>query len=168
MKNKLFNILTLAAFLLISFWGVAMFLDSQKQTKVQIPVATPELTESRIRVFEEYIKKGVPFVQRNEVKVKPVEQGQIVPSLCKVTWYGNEFHGRLSANGEVFDEYGMTAASNTLAFGTVVRIYANGKSVDVRITDRGGFAHCFDLSKGAFEKLAPLSQGVLYVDYEIL
>lgn len=86
----------------------------------------------------------------------------------KATYYGNEFHGRLSANGEVFDEMGMTAASNTLPFGTRVLVTYEDKSVEVRITDRGGFTHSLDLSKGAFMKLAPLEKGVLYVNYSIL
>lgn len=86
----------------------------------------------------------------------------------KATYYGNEFHGRLSANGEVFDEMGMTAASNDLPFGTRVLVTYEDKSVEVRITDRGGFTHDFDLSKGAFMKLAPLEKGILYVNYSIL
>lgn len=86
----------------------------------------------------------------------------------KVTWYGNEFHGRLSANGDVFNEMGMTAASNVLPFGTRVLVMYQERSVEVTITDRGGFTHDFDLSKGAFMQLAPLEKGVLYVDYTIL
>jgi len=132
----------------------------------------------------------LPQIQRKELKVTPNMSGVTITSLvspqsgilgnsvrgvvskagCKATWYGNEFNGRLSANGEVFDEMGMTAASNTLAFGTLVRVTntANGQMVVVRITDRGGFTHCFDLSKGAFMQLDDLSRGVLYVNYEIL
>lgn len=54
------------------------------------------------------------------------------------TWYGNEFHGRLAADGSVYDQWGLTAASNTYPLGTRLRVIHNGKSVDVTITDREG------------------------------
>lgn len=112
----------------------------------------------------EWIVPELKVEAKNDLHIEKVPVAQ----PCKVTWYGNEFHGRLSANGDVFDEYGMTAASNTLPFGTRVLIMYQGRSVEVTITDRGGFTHCFDLSKGAFEKLAPLGTGILYVEYIIL
>ena len=57
------------------------------------------------------------------------------------SWYGPNFHGKLTANGEVFDQYGVTAAHKTLPFGTKVRVFnpTNKKFVDVIINDRGPF-----------------------------
>src|SRR5690606_10085243 len=94
--------------------------------------------------------KKVNYALYQDSQLLPIrEQAEII---CKATWYGDFFHNRLTANGEVYDQWGMTAASNVLPFGTVIRVtnMANGKSVDVRITDRGGFSHCLDLSRGAF------------------
>ena len=57
------------------------------------------------------------------------------------SWYGIPYHGRRAANGEIYDMNQLTAAHRTLPFGTMVRVTSetNGKSVTVRITDRGPF-----------------------------
>lgn len=77
---------------------------------------------------------------------------------------GDGYHGLTTANGERYDAYGLTAAHKTLPFGTrlLVTNQSNGKSVVIRINDRGPFIHGrgLDLSYGAFSKIAPPSQGV--------
>lgn len=69
------------------------------------------------------------------------------------SFYGPGFHGRLTASGERFNMYAMTAAHRTLPFNSIVlvRNLRNGKEVQVRITDRGPFIHnrIIDLSYGA-------------------
>src|SRR3990170_3175050 len=57
------------------------------------------------------------------------------------SWYGKEFHGKLAANGEVFDMNALTAAHRKLQLGSIVRVLnlENGKSLHVRITDRGPY-----------------------------
>src|SRR3954449_5631169 len=71
------------------------------------------------------------------------------------SWYGPGFHGKKTANGERFNTYDLTAAHKTLPFGTQVRVTngRTGKSVMVRINDRGPYAHgrVIDLSKAAAE-----------------
>jgi rare lipoprotein A len=88
---------------------------------------------------------------------------------CGASYYDT---GSRTANGETFDPDGITAAHKTLPFNTRVRVTnrANGKSVVVRINDRGPFVdgRCLDLSRGAFREIASLSAGVLTVDYEVL
>jgi rare lipoprotein A len=73
------------------------------------------------------------------------------------SWYGPGFHGRRTANGERFDMHGLTAAHRTLPFGTVVRVHSqvNGRTVDVRINDRGPYLRkrVIDLSRAAAEAL---------------
>lgn len=72
------------------------------------------------------------------------------------TWYGGKFHGRRTANGEIFDQNGMTAAHRTLPLGTVVEVTnpKNNQSVRVRINDRMGNRHALiDLSRGASRKI---------------
>lgn len=88
-----------------------------------------------------------------------------------VTYYGDKFHGRKTANGERFNQNAMTCASNTHKFGTHLKVtnIANGKSVVCRVNDRGGFGKygmTLDLSKGAFAQIAPLSQGRARVTIE--
>lgn len=69
------------------------------------------------------------------------------------SWYGGKFHGRKTASGQRFDQFALTAAHPSLPFGTKVKVTnnANGRSVVVRINDRGPYAHgrVIDLSKGA-------------------
>ncbi|GAA3449141.1 septal ring lytic transglycosylase RlpA family protein [Dactylosporangium matsuzakiense] len=88
---------------------------------------------------------------------------------CEVSYYAD---GQKTANGENFDPNGLTAAHKTLKFNTIVRVtnLANGKSVDVRINDRGPFVagRCIDLAKGAFVKIASVSAGVIDAKYEVL
>lgn len=84
------------------------------------------------------------------------------------SYYGDKFHGRKTANGERFDQNAMTCASNRHKFGTRLKVTnkANGKSVICRVNDRGGFGKygtTLDLSKGAFKKIAPLSDGKIKV-----
>jgi rare lipoprotein A len=73
------------------------------------------------------------------------------------SWYGPGFHGRRTASGERFDMHGLTAAHRTLPFGTVVRVQSqvNGRTVDVRINDRGPYLRkrVIDLSRAAAEAL---------------
>lgn len=75
----------------------------------------------------------------------------------RASWYGPKFHGRTTANGETYDQWGMTAAHKTLPFGTMLRVtnVSNGRSVVVRINDRGPFipGRDLDLSRAAAEQL---------------
>ena len=88
------------------------------------------------------------------------------------SWYGPGFHGKLTANGEVYDMYGISAAHKTLPFGTIVRVVdlETGRSVVVRINDRGPFVEgrIIDLSKGAAEKLGIVARGITEVGLRIL
>jgi len=88
------------------------------------------------------------------------------------SWYGGVFHGRQTANGETFDENAMTACHRTLPFGSLVRVVnvRNGRSVIVRITDRGELAEgrIIDLSRGAAEKLAMTNAGLAPVVLDVI
>ena len=88
------------------------------------------------------------------------------------SWYGPGFHGNLTANGERYDQNGISAAHKTLPFDTIVRVtnLTNGKEIDVRINDRGPFikGRIIDLSKGAAKKIDMIRDGVVPVRLEIL
>lgn len=82
------------------------------------------------------------------------------PALAKTSnavasWYGPGFHGRRTASGERFNQHAMTAAHRTLPFGTRVKVTHKGRSVVVRINDRGPFVRgrSLDLSKGAARQI---------------
>lgn len=88
------------------------------------------------------------------------------------SWYGPGFHGNLTANGERYNMNGISAAHKTLPFGTVVRVtnLNNGRTIDVRINDRGPFVknRVIDLSKGAAQKIDMIRDGVVPVRLQIL
>lgn len=83
------------------------------------------------------------------------------------SWYGPGFHGRRTASGERFESYAMTAAHRTLPFGTRLRVVNenNGRSVVVRVNDRGPFTRgrVIDLAKGPAQELGLTSTGTAYV-----
>ncbi len=79
------------------------------------------------------------------------------------SWYGRDFHGRRTSNGEIYDMYALTAAHKTLPLGTFVRVenLANGRSAELRINDRGPFVRdrIIDLSYAAAERLGVVGPG---------
>ena len=88
------------------------------------------------------------------------------------SWYGPGFYGRTTANGERFRKGTLTAAHRTLPFGTKVRVtnLSNGRSVVVRINDRGPFKYhrVIDLAHGAASQLKMMQTGEVPVKLEIL
>lgn len=88
------------------------------------------------------------------------------------SWYGPGFDGGQTANGEIFDQYELTAAHPSLPFGTMVRVtnQDNGQSVVVRINDRGPYAggRVIDLSKGAARAIGMIGSGVAPVQIDVL
>ena len=90
----------------------------------------------------------------------------------QASWYGEKFHGRQTASGEVYDMYAYTAAHRTLPFGTRVRVRSveNGKTVVVRITDRGPFVdgRIIDVSYAAARDLGMVRAGVVDVELEVI
>jgi rare lipoprotein A len=108
--------------------------------------------------------KPKPTVKKTTAAAKVLESGS-----CGASFYSD---GQLTANGESFNPDALTAAHKTLPFNTKVRVTnpANGKSVTVRINDRGPFidGRCLDLSRAAFATIASVDVGALIVRYEVL
>ncbi len=88
------------------------------------------------------------------------------------SWYGYRFHGRRTASGEVYNMYAMTAAHRTLPLGTYVRVknLKNGRSVIVKINDRGPFVRgrIIDLSYEAARRLGMIKDGVVPVEITVV
>jgi rare lipoprotein A len=120
------------------------------------------------------------YRQQDLVKLSKIKQIITVPEQVliastvngKASWYGPGFDGRLTANGETFDQQEMTAAHPHLEFGTKVKVtnLQNGRSVVVRINDRGPFIRdrIIDLSAAAARALNMMSSGVAPVRLTIL
>jgi len=88
------------------------------------------------------------------------------------SFYAEDFHGKLTANGEVYDMYGLTAAHKTLPLNTVCRVtnLENDKSLILRINDRGPYikGRILDCSYGAAKKLDFINQGTTKVKIEVI
>lgn len=96
----------------------------------------------------------------------------VYKSNAVASYYADKFHGRKTSSGETFDMYAMTAAHKTLPFGTMVKVtnLANGKSVVVRINDRGPFVagREIDVSKAAARQLDMIGTGTARVSLQII
>ena len=98
------------------------------------------------------------------------EVGEILKG--QASYYGKNFHGRKTANGETYNMYAKTAAHKTLPFDTVIKVtnLTNKKQVIVRINDRGPFIknRILDLSYQAAKELDMLTRGIIHVSIQIL
>lgn len=109
------------------------------------------------------IEKSSPTVKvtKGEKTIKKIESG-------RASWYGPNFHGKLTANGEEYDMNALTAAHRTLPFNSIVKVVNldNGESVKVRINDRGPYAknRIIDLSKGAAKSINMIGNGTANVE----
>ncbi len=98
---------------------------------------------------------------------QPLGSSQGFSQKGLASWYGKKFHGRKTSNGERYNMYGISAAHKTLPLGTWVRLtnLENGKTLDVRINDRGPFVRgrIIDLSYGAAQKVGLVGPGTAKV-----
>ncbi len=116
------------------------------------------------------------FVTQKKVKIlKPkvkleATPGKTMHMVC--SYYGSKFHGRPTASGEVFDMHKMTCAHLSLPFGTMLRVTdeATGKSVEVKVNDRGPHVEGrdLDLSYAAAKQIGLIGAGVKEFLVEIL
>ncbi len=120
-----------------------------------LPAGTPILSPSE-RLAAELLSSSAP------VEVEP-EQEESSIGTGSASYYGARFAGRKTANGEIFNPRKLTAAHRTLPFGSKVKVTnrRNGKSVVVRINDRGPFARgrVIDLSKAAAQRIGLVRAG---------
>jgi len=128
----------------------------------KIPDAKPHAEPLRDRNNKPYTVNRKTYTPGT--RVEPFRQSGIA------SWYGRRFHGRPTASGEKYNMYAMTAAHPTLPIPSYVRVTSleNGRSVVVRINDRGPFLHgrIIDLSYAAAGKLGYTSKGSARVEVE--
>ncbi len=115
-------------------------------------------------------KVGDPY-QINGVWYYPAED-YTYDETGIASWYGPNFHGKFTANGEIFDQNDVTAAHRTLPLPSVVRVtnLENGRSLIVRINDRGPYAHnrIIDLSRRSAQLLGIIDNGTARVRVQIM
>lgn len=124
-----------------------------------VPPSTASSREKRPATQKPYKINGVRYT--------PLASANGFVQIGLASWYGKKFHGRKTANGEIYDMYAMTAAHKTLPLGTWVRVHnlENNRKIVVRINDRGPFVHgrIIDLSYTGAKKLEILGPGTAKV-----
>ena len=115
------------------------------------------------------VEEFVPVtVKENTVNTSFVEY--LNRGTMKASWYGPRFHGKVTANGEIYDQMAFTAAHKSLRFGTLLKLTnkKNGKSVIVRINDRGPYipGRQLDVSKAVAMELGMIQNGVAKLEVE--
>ena len=112
----------------------------------------------RYKLGRPYVIKGVRYVPREDPRYSRVGLA---------SWYGDQFHGRLTSNGEIFDVNRITAAHKTLPLPSFVRItnLSNGRYIIARLNDRGPFVagRIIDVSRAAAQRLGFQRQGTTRV-----
>lgn len=118
-------------------------------------------------------KKGAPGTKPYTIRGKtyhPILNAHGFREEGIASWYGKDFHGKKTANGERYDMYSMTAAHKLLPFGTTVKVTnkSNGKSIVVRINDRGPFVanRVIDLTRTGAERIGMIANGTAPVRLE--
>jgi rare lipoprotein A len=135
--------------------------------------STPRFTEKETR------DRGDSSRPREEPRVKEDQPARVAPSgkvlltlEGVVSYYAHDFQGKLTSNGETFNMNDLTAAHRTFPFGTKVRVtnLENGKSVVVRVNDRGPFVEgrIMDLSMGAAKEIGLIKNGTTHARLEVL
>jgi rare lipoprotein A len=144
-------------------------------TKVMMILVMLSLVGFTVISSEDEIRK--PESNSEELKVNEEENtlnNSLVDYLDKgymrASWYGPRFHGKKTANGEIYDQMAFTAAHKKLRFGTLLRITnpQNNKSVVVRINDRGPYipGRHLDVSRAVAMELDMIKKGVVNLKVE--
>ena len=140
------------------------------------PHRRPEVDVSKV---PDAVPRSEPHAERNSrpysvfgVNYRPLKSAKGYRERGVASWYGKKFHGQRTANGETYDMYAMSAAHKTLPLPSYLRVrnLNNGKSVVVRVNDRGPFLEnrIVDLSYAAAAKLGIIGTGTGIVEIEAL
>lgn len=131
--------------------------------QIPMPSDATHRQQGTFKVGNPYVIKGRRYYPRETYS--HVETGI-------ASWYGPKFHGKQTANGEIFNKYDLTAAHRTLQMPSIIRVtnLSNGRAVILRVNDRGPFAHdrVLDVSEKAASLLGFKNQGTARVKIELL
>jgi rare lipoprotein A len=161
-----------APFLVFSFLIFCACDRMNEADKIKALRKAEKVTETvrrKVRATEK--AEGKQDLVKDKVSLKRSARGRpFIEQTGEASSYGQEFHGKTTASGEKFDKNKLTAAHPTLPLGTTAKVtnLENGRSVEVRINDRGPHVkgRDIDVSLGAAKKLAITESGVAPVKIE--
>ncbi|HIB02348.1 MAG TPA: septal ring lytic transglycosylase RlpA family protein [Candidatus Marinimicrobia bacterium] len=117
-----------------------------------------------------YVKRDSGRLKKKDASGKVTNYRKSMTGIS--SFYAEDFHGKVTANGETYDMYGLTAAHKTLPFNTLIRVtnLDNKKSIALRVNDRGPYAkgRILDCSYGAAVKLGFVGHGTARVKIEVM
>jgi rare lipoprotein A len=129
---------------------------------------TPSLASPSVAIIPDSLETREP----SPPATLPAPLSPTIVETGLASWYGAKHQGKRTASGEVFDQKKFTAAHRSLPWGSTVKLtnLANGKSVEVRINDRGPFSkgRIIDVSRAAARVLGMVESGVTWVRMELL
>lgn len=142
-----------------TYKGLELLLDEARKEEMKRVKAKASLSSLPIgvrpslRVVSIGSENRLEFLASSNGPTAFKASGNVLTGIA--SWYGNEFNGRPTANGEIYNQEDFTAASKELPFGTYLAVSHKGRGVIVRINDRGPFVkgRFLDLSKGAAKAL---------------
>ena len=155
---------------LLTFFCFSILLAGCAETALVVHTAKEIAKVSKPTVAKGRYKVGKPYQIKNVWYYPKVEYDYDETGIA--SWYGPNFHQKLTANGEIFDQNAITAAHRTLPMPSIVRVtnLENGRSLIVRINDRGPFAHgrIIDLSRRSAQLLGFIRKGTTKTRVQIL
>lgn len=189
-KNNIQQTVALSAVITACFNVFPNFVSAEelnnnlKYRKKTVPVKLKRssLLDFRLSSAQRYFNRGIAaeFTDRNQLSLsenEPIIPVRNQPQIARIfsgkaSWYGGKFHGRKTASGEIYNQNALTAAHRHLPFGTKVKVtnLNNGRSIVVRINDRGPFikGRIIDLSAAAARSIGLMKVGVASVQVTVL
>ncbi|HKF52497.1 MAG TPA: septal ring lytic transglycosylase RlpA family protein [Candidatus Acidoferrales bacterium] len=151
--------------------GMLMLVTVVSGCAARHPEKTPPATAPQSSAPSSEASASKPPRPSTGVRQAPATPGEYTEQGV-ASWYGPQFNGRRTSDGEVYDMYQLTAAHRTLPFNAVVRVtnLTNGKQVNVRINDRGPFVanRIIDLSYAAAEAIGMVGPGTAEVRLDVM
>jgi len=142
----------------------------QRPSDIAAPTETPAQPAAPKTSVGVQPAPSQPVPAKPTTKTSPAVQMKL-PQTGEASWYGAQHQGKQTASGKIFDQARLTAAHRSLPFGSKIKVtnLANGKSVEVEITDRGPFAEnrIIDLSQAAAKALEMIESGTATVRLEL-
>ncbi|MGI9402469.1 MAG: septal ring lytic transglycosylase RlpA family protein, partial [Rhizobiaceae bacterium] len=174
-KMRFASVLIVSIFGAVALAGCNQFKKADIKTETKFSSKEMGVDSSpRLTVAKKTPKGGGRYQVGKPYKIRgkwytPKEDPTYVAS-GKASWYGPNFHGRMTANGEIYDQYALSAAHPTMPLPSYARVtnVENGRSVIVRVNDRGPFSksRIIDLSSRAADLLEYKKQGIASVKVE--
>ena len=153
--------------IIITTMFFSLFIFGMKETKKDIYNIKTKLNDNR-----EIVRNEIESGKDTKTSSYNSEEEKTLYQTGVASFYGGKWHGKRTANGEIFDTHSLTAAHKTLPFNTKVKVtnLSNGKSVIVRINNRGPYSkgRVIDLSTAAFSAIENTSKGITKVQLKIV